>query len=219
MSERRESAQHFLDLAQEHRGKLTASDRCAALLRNLEPSYLARLPEGGRSGYQFLVDSLHAGDFQNVGGDQALAGFIADADSPLAEGMAPDVVAIFIATAYAVEAIKCERDGRREEAWSLAFDAAQWEGFVSGVTTGGDPAKVREAMSKLQRLSAGGKKGGEKGAATRSKNAVSTEAVVRAARNLGWPDVTEKVNKKVAQSFPVSATRIGQILRNELLKK
>lgn len=70
-----------------------------------------------------------------------------------------------------------------------------------------------------ENVRAGAQLGGLKSARTRQHSATDVEAVVRAATQAGWPEVTKGINKIVSKSFGVGPQRIGQILRAKLSEK
>lgn len=72
-----------------------------------------------------------------------------------------------------------------------------------------DPSPLRA------RLQSGAREGGIKGAETRRKSALSPKSVVAAAVAMGWPAVTQGVNKRLSLRFDCTPERIGQILRAE----
>ena len=75
--------------------------------------------------------------------------------------------------------------------------------------------------SAYSRLVEGARRGGKKTASQRQilgKNLVRPASVVKAARAAGWPERSWGINKQLAREFNRTATRIGQILRDEKRK-
>lgn len=74
---------------------------------------------------------------------------------------------------------------------------------------------LQDGADKALRAKAGAARGGRRGAQTRQQDAVDEDAVLRAAKIMGWPAVTSGVNKRLALRFDRTPERIGQILRAE----
>jgi hypothetical protein len=74
---------------------------------------------------------------------------------------------------------------------------------------------IEGPAAAVERMREGARLGGQKSIRTRkaSGKVISPEAVVLAARNLGWPNSRYGLYKKLASRFNCSASRIGQILR------
>ena len=142
----KEQAANFLDGASVARGTMSLKERCSATLRELEIHYLCLLPEAEKADFEQVVNLFYADYFGKVTGDVMIAGFIAEKN----DDMPPEYPAVFIGIAYSVEAIKAYEAGHIEPAWALAFDAAQWEGFLSGALTHGDPEAVRKKILTAQ---------------------------------------------------------------------
>lgn len=71
---------------------------------------------------------------------------------------------------------------------------------------------ITGASSTAARIRAGAARGGKRSAETRRAAAVDPDEVVRVAKSLGWPAITQGVNKRLAARFDRTPERIGQIL-------
>lgn len=138
------SAESFAEKAKESRENHSAGTRALVVLKALEKNTLEVFSDAQQDFFgQFVFQPLWDGEFKNVGGDEAIEGFMSEfPDDPIA-------AAYFIAAAYAVEAIKAEEAGLQSKAWDLAFDAAQWDGFLSGLLGGVDPEKAKKAIADV----------------------------------------------------------------------
>lgn len=84
----------------------------------------------------------------DVGGDDFIASLVEiQEEEPEQPTMTPELVALNAAAAYAVQGIKADRVSE-PAAWSFAFDAAQWEGVLSGlVMAARGPEAVNAAVN------------------------------------------------------------------------
>lgn len=71
----------------------------------------------------------------------------------------------------------------------------------------------KRADLKLSRIRDGASIGGLKGAQTRRQSAIQPDAVIEAARKLGWPADTSGINKRLSIKFDCSPEHVGRILR------
>ena len=136
-------------------------------------------------------------------------------------------IALFAATAYCYEAINAFREfdmsdppnehdevaeciSDLNDAWDYAFDAAQWEGLLCGFLNGSKDT----AEMMISRIIEGSKRGIRNSVESRRAEAERFRLeVVRAAKQLGWPDVTTGINKRLAIDFERTEERIRQILK------
>lgn len=125
----------FLEVAAVSRPNHTPELRCTALLKGLEDHAVVVFGDGGRAFFHSMAQSLWDGEFKGVGGDDFIAGLMREYDGQQEDAfrLPRDYFHLAAGMAYAIKAIHTWRDGKKSEAWDLAFDAAQHDGLLSGM--------------------------------------------------------------------------------------
>lgn len=124
------SFRHALTTAREHAADVGA--RCTFVLDALARH--AKAIGYTDEAFRQTVQLLWTEELGEAGGDDFLASLVEITTAEPEEAVMPaEHVALNAAAAYAVQAIKADKSGNPTEAWAYAFDAAQWEGVLSGL--------------------------------------------------------------------------------------
>jgi hypothetical protein len=116
------------------------------MLRALGEHYGAVYSEGTFDAYMLALRGFEPAE---IDGD-ALLERLSDPD--LDEELAPDnQIAFNAAAAYSLQALACEKAGDITRAWTFAFSAGQWEGYLSGKLNS-LPAAEKETQALWRRL-------------------------------------------------------------------
>jgi hypothetical protein len=135
--------QLFADAASFARTTATVAQRCAPVLRALIAA--AKVQGVADIEHDPELGALWQTAYRGNAGEELVAKLIADESADSGE-----LRCIKIGAAYAIQATKAERAGDSQSAWSLAFDAAAWEGFITGAIAAGDGKKaLTERMRDL----------------------------------------------------------------------